>query len=57
MASFVQLKQTKIEILNKKLKRQPRTIPNISEMVFKLEGFKYAKSLNLNMVYYHIQHS
>ena len=27
---------------------------SINEILFKLEGFQYAKSLGLNMVYYHI---
>ena len=30
-------------------------MPNINEMLFKLEGFQYATSLDLNMVYYHIR--
>ena len=30
-------------------------MPKIYEMLFKLEGFKYDTSLDLNMVYYHIQ--
>ena len=30
-------------------------MPNINEMLLKLEGFKYAMSLDLNMGYYHIQ--
>ena len=29
-------------------------MPNISEMILKLEGFQYATSLDLNMGYYHI---
>ena len=30
-------------------------MPKINEMLLKLEGFQYAASLYLNMVYYHIQ--
>ena len=30
-------------------------MPNINEMLFKLEGFKYDKSIDLNMGYHHIQ--
>ena len=30
-------------------------MPNINEMLLKLEGFKYDTSLDLNMGYYHIQ--
>ena len=30
-------------------------MPKINEMLLKLEGFKYAISLDSNMVYYHIQ--
>ena len=30
-------------------------MPKINEMLLKLEGFKYAMSLDLNMGYYHIQ--
>ena len=30
-------------------------MPKINEMLFKLEGFQYAISIDLNMVYYHIQ--
>ena len=30
-------------------------MPNINEMLFKFEGFQYDMSLDLNMVYYHIQ--
>ena len=29
-------------------------MPKINEILFKLEGFQYAKSLDLNMGYYHI---
>ena len=30
-------------------------MPKINEILLKLEGFQYATSLNLNMVYYHIR--
>ena len=30
-------------------------MPKINDMLLKLKGFKYATSLDLNMVYYHIQ--
>ena len=30
-------------------------MPEINEMLFKLEGFQYATSLDLNMGYYHIR--
>ena len=29
-------------------------MPKLNEIIFKLEGFQYAMSLDLNMVYYHI---
>ena len=41
--------------LNKRIKRKPYPIPKIQDMLLKLEGFKYAMSLNLNMRYYHIK--
>ena len=41
--------------LNKKLKQKPYHMPIINEMSLKLEGFQYAASLDLNMVYYHIR--
>ena len=39
---------------NKQLKRKPYQMLKINEMLLKLEGFQYATSLYLNMVYYHI---
>ena len=30
-------------------------MPKINDMLFKLEGFQYATSLDLNMGYYHIR--
>ena len=41
--------------LNKRIKRKPFPIPKIQDMLLKLEGFKYATSLDLNMGYYHIE--
>ena len=40
--------------LNKRIKRKPYPIPKIQDLLLKLEGFKYATSLDLNMRYYHI---
>ena len=40
--------------LNKQLKHKQYPMPNINEMLFKLEGFKCALSLDLNMGYYYI---
>ena len=41
--------------LNKRIRRKPFPLPKINEMLQKLEGFKYATSLDLNMGYYHIR--
>ena len=41
--------------LNKRIKRKPYPIPNIQDMLMKMEGFQYATSLDLNMGYYHIE--
>ncbi|NJO52629.1 MAG: hypothetical protein HC840_28105, partial [Leptolyngbyaceae cyanobacterium RM2_2_4] len=41
--------------LNKRIKRKPYPIPKIQDMMLKLEGFRYATSLDLNMGYYHIE--
>ena len=41
--------------LNKQLKHKPYPMPNINEMLLKLEGFQYATPLDLNMEYYYIQ--
>jgi hypothetical protein len=41
--------------LNKRIRRQPYPIPKIQDMLLKLECFKYATSLDLNMGYYHIK--
>ena len=40
--------------LNRQLKRKLYPIPKIREILLKLEIFKYATSLELNMGYYHI---
>ena len=40
--------------ISKQLKLKPYQFPKINEMLFKFEGFQYAMSLFLNMVYYHI---
>jgi hypothetical protein len=41
--------------LNKRIRWKPFPIPKIQDMLLKLEGFKYATSLYLNMGYYHIE--
>jgi hypothetical protein len=41
--------------LNQRIKRKPYPIPNIQDVLLKLEGFQYATSLDLNMGYYHIE--
>ena len=41
--------------LNKRIKRKPFPIPKIQDLLLKLEDFKYASSLDLNMGYYHIK--
>ena len=40
--------------LNMQLKRKTHPMLNINEMFLKWESFRYAKSINLNMGYYHI---
>ena len=40
--------------LNLRIKRKPYPIPNIQDLLLKLECFMYATSLDLNMGYYHI---
>ena len=41
--------------LNKRIRRKPFPIPKIHDLLLKLEGFRYATSLDLNMGYYHIE--
>ena len=41
--------------LNKRIRRKPNPIPKIQDMLLKLEGFRYATSLDMNMGYYHIK--
>ena len=41
--------------LNRQLKRNPYPMTKIREMLLKLEGFKYATSLELKIVYYNIR--
>ena len=43
--------------LNRQLKCKPYPMPKISEMLLKLEGFKYDTSLELSMVFYPISFS
>ena len=40
--------------LNKRIKRKPYPIPNIQDMLLKLDRFQWATSLDLNMGYYHV---
>ena len=41
--------------LYKRIKRKPFPTPKIHNLLLKLEGFKYASSLDFNMVFYHIK--
>ena len=41
--------------LNNQLKVKTCSMPKTNEVLLELEGFKYDKSLNLNMRYFHIQ--
>ena len=36
-----------------RIKKKPFPIPKIQDLLLKLEGFKYATSLDSNMGYYH----
>jgi hypothetical protein len=40
--------------LNAQIKREPFTLPKISDLLRKLSGFKYATATDLSMGYYHI---
>ena len=40
--------------LNLAIKRKPFPLPKISELLLKLQGFRYATALDLSMGYYHI---
>ena len=60
-ASFIQPKKmgdvrvlTDFRKLNLVLKRQPFPLPKISDLLLKLEGFRYATAIDLSMGYYHI---
>ena len=41
--------------LNQQIVRKPYPLPKINNMLQKLEDFRYATSLDLNMGYYHIE--
>ena len=41
--------------INKKLKLKPQRMPEINEILLKLEGFHYDTSIDLNMGYHHIK--
>ena len=40
--------------LNKLILRQPYPVPEIQDLLLRLEGFCYGTTLYLNMGYYHI---
>ena len=42
-------------LYHKQISRKPYPLPKIQDLLMKLEGFKYATSLDLNMRYYHIE--
>jgi len=46
---------TDLRQVNKRIIRKPFPIPQISDVMQKLEGFQYATALDLNMGYYHIR--
>ena len=46
---------TDLHKVNKRILRKPYPLPKIQDLLLKLEGFKYATSLDLNMGYYHIE--
>ena len=41
--------------LNKRIEGKPFPTPKIEDLLLKLEGFRYATSLDRNMGYYHIE--
>ena len=43
-----------LQNLNRQLERKPYAMPKICEILLNPEGFQYATSLDLKMVYYHI---
>jgi hypothetical protein len=59
--TFIQAKKTgdvciatDFRKLNAQIKRKPCRLPNISHLLRKLSGFKYAMEIDLIMGYYHI---
>jgi hypothetical protein len=40
--------------LNAQIRRKPFPLPNISDLKRKLNGFKYARAIDLSMGYYHV---
>ena len=46
---------TNFRELNKRIKRKPYPLPNIKDVLHKLEKFTYGTTLDLNMGYYHIE--
>ena len=46
---------TDLRQVNKRIKRKPFPLPNINDLLQKLEGFTYATTIDLNMGYYHIR--
>jgi hypothetical protein len=60
-ATFIQPKKTgdvrvltDFRRLNQSLKRRPFPLPKISDLLQKLEHFRYATAIDLSMGYYHI---
>ena len=41
--------------LNQRIKRKPYPFPKIQDLLLKMEGFRFATALDLNMGYYHIE--
>ena len=46
---------TNFRELNKVMKRKPYPLPKISDLLQKLQGFKYATAIDLSMGYYHVR--